>query len=129
VVAVQEVEDAAGFLGFTAQALEQIEHLAIVVAAIDLISSLDDAHLSAGPVIARVDRAGQSQDGASRRQVSVQVADRDQPFTQRIVERNAACWRRFVGRLARDRGFLAAATAGFGFAIAAASGHHERAGE
>jgi len=69
--------------------IEQIQDLSLTIAAIELISGLDDDQLSADPGVALIDRADEPQDLSRSLEVAVDVADRDDTRRTRELGRRA----------------------------------------
>jgi len=79
VIPVQNVDSASRTGGFFGEANEQIQDGLLSVTAVHLITRLHQNELAADPVILVIDRTGQLEGPAGGLEISVQVADGDNP--------------------------------------------------
>jgi len=87
VVAVEHMHCSAGPGGLTGQPIEQIEDLELITAPVYLITGLYHDQTSADPVIVIIDGAGDCERPAGGGEVSVEIADRDDPLCSREARR------------------------------------------
>jgi hypothetical protein len=79
VIAVEHDQLTARLVRLDLELLEHVEHFAVLVSAVQLIAGLHDREIFADPAIVAVDGAGQPERGAQGVQVTVDIADGDEP--------------------------------------------------
>jgi hypothetical protein len=81
---------------FCFEAIEQLQDCSIVVTSVDLIAGLNDGEIAPRPVIGLVDGARQDQDLTGRSEISMHIANRNEPpalgQSRRETQRRLGCF-------------------------------------